>query len=649
MTEAFCNELGMSPGDAAVAASAVVRREHRGQADYGAGPPRADRGVDRDLAPPSPRLRAVSTSVLRPRRSHGPWLAPRGRPAPTSQSRGPRKVPLRRRPPAGLGRRLMAQLGAELERMSPTQRLIVDGRLYRSSPTTLGQLARECEVSREWVRLLEKRLRNSLEEAADQPARLLVSAIAEIVGPVTTDAELENQILSALDVDPRHPPTADHRPLGPAADHPGNLPMADQTSSATAAELTSSPLGADQTSSATAAELTSNAPAAELARRMIRTRLDYSCLDGICLSQEALGVTRRLRQAATTLADDAGLIDEEALLACLPGPEWLEHVPALVRRSGLHRVVGRLALRASNRARAKAALMSLGKPSTKAEIAAVAGLSPQRVGACLSSMASVARAGKLRWGLAEWVDHAYEGLAAEIALQINSDGGETSLLRLAEELPRRFEVSASSVRTYVSSPKFVLDDGRVRLRRPNEPFVFNRAGVRGCPATFALGPRRVGFFFVVDREVIRGSGRPLPIAAAAIIGLTVNTIMCFHGPAQTAVKVTWPDTSPAGPSLGSTRGLAATVGAKEGDLLSVVIDGNNATIAATATDPADHPPGWPLVARLTGIDERDGLHGLARALECSPGAARSVLRARGDALILEALPDGEGLSVLGPR
>ncbi len=293
--------------------------------------------------------------------------------------------------------------------------------------------------------------------------------------------------------------------------------------------------------------------------------------------------------------------------------------------------------------------MSLGKPSTKAEIAAVAGLSPQRVGACLSSMASVARAGKLRWGLAEWVDHAYEGLAAEIALQINSDGGETSLLRLAEELPRRFEVSASSVRTYVSSPKFVLDDGRVRLRRPNEPFVFNRAGVRGCPATFALGPRRVGFFFVVDREVIRGSGRPLPIAAAAIIGLTVNTIMCFHGPAQTAVKVTWPDTSPAGPSLGSTRGLAATVGAKEGDLLSVVIDGNNATIAATATDPADHPPGWPLVARLTGIDERDGLHGLARALECSPGAARSVLRARGDALILEALPDGEGLSVLGPR
>ena len=62
------------------------------------------------------------------------------------------------------------------------------------------------------------------------------------------------------------------------------------------------------------------------------------------------------------------------------------------------------------------------------------------------------------------------------------------------------------------------------------------------------------------------------------------------------------------------------------------------SVAATATDVSEYNAGWRLVARLTGIGESTGMDGLAAALQCTRGEVRATLRARGDNVVLDALP-----------
>ena len=75
----------------------------------------------------------------------------------------------------------------------------------------------------------------------------------------------------------------------------------------------------------------------------------------------------------------------------------------------------------------------------------------------------VARADRDRWGLVEWIDDKYEGIAAEIIQRIEEGGGATKLNRLLDELPRLFGVSKISVRAYVSTSQFVVRDGYVSV------------------------------------------------------------------------------------------------------------------------------------------------------------------------------------------
>lgn len=115
----------------------------------------------------------------------------------------------------------------------------------------------------------------------------------------------------------------------------------------------------------------------------------------------------------------------------------------------------------SGQARTRAALLSIGRASTKKEIAERSGLSLASVGSYLSALPDVVRADKTRWGLAEWVEDEYEGIPAEIIQRIVEDGGSTRLNRLLDELPRLFGVSEASVRSSISTPAFRLENGWV--------------------------------------------------------------------------------------------------------------------------------------------------------------------------------------------
>lgn len=470
---------------------------------------------------------------------------------------------------------------------SPVKQQVLESRIFADDRTTLERVAQTVGLSRERIRQLEQEIKATMKSQVGPMIHTISALLAERLAPVTPQEALEEQIRAVL---------------------------------------------------STAA--VPDAPDEDLAvaRRLVRDALAYSCVDGICLSSEAVKVVEGLRKAARELADDAGLVDEARLRAALPDESWQQHWDRLIDRSDLHRLGVNLALRDTAKAKAKAALLKIGKPATKEEIGELSGLAPDRIGAQMSLLPSIVRADKLRWGLAEWVDDEYEGIPAEIIQRINEDGGATRLERLLEELPRRFGVSESSVRAYCDAAMFVPENGRIRLRREHERYHYSNSDVQNAPGVFALGDGVVGLLYEVDREVTRGSGRQLSPAAGALLDLSVNERLRFDGPRGTSVTLTFPGTSFTGPSLGSTRGLAEAVNAKIGDMLTVILRRGEMTASAQATDLNEYDAGWTLVARLTGISENAGMDGLAAALRCSRGEVRASLRARRDTAVLEALP-----------
>ena len=371
--------------------------------------------------------------------------------------------------------------------------------------------------SREWIRKLEKKLKQSLNESVGASIGILADVVSEKIGAVTTDGELDRHIADLFSVNTHH------------------------------------------------------TPAVSLARQMLRAKLDYSCHDGTCISQQALTVIRGLKDAATAIADDVGLIDEAALLPHLPDPEWAEHLPVLSDRCGLHRVSGRLALRTTARARAKAALMAIGRSATKEEIATIAELDPARIGGHLSSIPSVARADKHRWGLRDWIDDVYEGIPAEIVQRIDEDGGSTRLNRLLDELPRLFGVSEMSVRAYVATPAFRVEHGWVSVAEEPD-FVVGKfrdvASGRDSSDdlywTFPMHERYLRGFSVV--------GVPPELAVALGCGFGRKSTVTVRSPqGSRAVSVNWRKTALTGPEIGRVTDSMNSLGAREGDLVQLVV------------------------------------------------------------------------------
>ena len=303
---------------------------------------------------------------------------------------------------------ILSRIAALQASISAAERLILDQRLLSPSPQTLEQLGEQLGVTRERVRQIQHRLTNKIDSKIGSQLRVIAVLARQQLGPVIAARDLDERIAELFaNRDDRH--------------------------------------------------------AEELAGRLLKDQLDYSCEKAICINGEAKCVVDDLRKAAHRLADDVGLIDETELQAKLPGEEWIQHWPTLFERCKLHRLTGRAALRDTAKARAKAALMRIGQPATREEIARLCGIDSSKIGSQLSGIPGVMRADKNRWGLTEWIDDEYEGVPAEIMQRIDEDGGATTLERLLDELPRMFGVSEGTVRVIVKTPQFVLQDGYVSV------------------------------------------------------------------------------------------------------------------------------------------------------------------------------------------
>lgn len=411
------------------------------------------------------------------------------------------------------------RLATMMASMSPTGLLILNRRLFANSPSTLEEVAQDVDVTRERVREIQVRVQEKVDKAVGPEMGALEIFVAERLGPVAAVAEFESVIAGVFD------------------------------------------------------DESSTVEVADLGRRILRSRLNYSCVDGICLNQTAMAVVAALTDTANELADDAGLIDEEGLRDHLPSDEWNDFFPQILKRCKFHRIGGRFALRDTGKARAKAALLDIGRPATREEIAEVSGLNPDRVDGQLSVIPTVARADKTRWGLAEWIDDVYEGIPAEIIQRINEDGGATSLYRLIDELPRLFGVSESSVRAYVGTLQFTLRDGYVSLadgssitlRDLND--VIDGRDINGSPY----------WTFVVENRYFAGYslvGFPPEIASELGCKPNGSTHALVDHPADCRdLSVIWRLSSATGASLGYLAEPLRRLGVNGGDRVRVVIKG----------------------------------------------------------------------------
>ena len=297
------------------------------------------------------------------------------------------------------------RLAVFLEATSESERTIIKHRLLQHPPNTLEEVGGRVGVTRERVRQVQARIESSVGDVLGRAVRITASTLK--FGHIVAVNEVERRIAALL-------------PTGPEF-------------------------------------------ANRLFRHVLIDEMGLTLVHGVYVDKRAREVVEDIRAQARRIADDVGLVNAQELIATLPGEEWRQFWPWLCERCEFHDLFGSCGTRDTRKARVKAALISVGRPTTREEIARMCGFDERKTSSLLSAIPSVVRADKDRWGLREWIDDEYDGIIDEIIQRIEEDGGATTTERLLTELPSKFGVSPMSVRAYMQTPKFVVRDGWISL------------------------------------------------------------------------------------------------------------------------------------------------------------------------------------------
>lgn len=402
-------------------------------------------------------------------------------------------------------------------KMSERELTILEEYLFAQTRTTLEKLGVRFGVSRERIRQIKTRIADNVERCVGPEVDTIAATLRRRAGPVVAESDLRMAVDRLFEGEPLRD------------------------------------------------------PAVGLTCRIVEAALGYDCVNGICAIGDARETLDGLRKRAVELADDVGLIDEEALRESLPDADWHRLFELLIERSGVVRIGHRLALRSTKKARAKAAILSIGRPATLDEIVTESGLPRANLGGLLSSIPGIARASKTKWGIEDWIEDEYEGIVAEIEQRIEEDGGATTLDRLVSELPEMFEVKESSVRALVATRQFVLRDGIVRLAQESEVTlrdvyeVVDGVTAEGWPY----------WSFRVHERYLKGyslAGVPPEIADALGCPRNDSIRAAVSRPSGCGrISVNWHLRSLSGASVGYISTPLSRLGVAEGDRVSLVV------------------------------------------------------------------------------
>ncbi len=416
--------------------------------------------------------------------------------------------------------RLVSEARKFLNSLKPTERQVVEHRLVRGD-ATLEAVGDRLGVTRERVRQLQVRLERRLNLEVGTVAGKIAAVMRPGLGPVCTPGEVD----AALS------------PLIP--------PLDEETR--------------------------------RLARHAVRRGLNYTRVRSLCMDEEGHRAFTSLKRKALELADDAGLISKSDLWPHVPPA--LHRVWPRLRRAYGFEVIGRYwALRATQRARVKAALLALGEPAPASNIAERACVSERQAAAVLASLPSVVKADMIRWGIKDWIEEPYDGIAAEIIKRIQRDGGSTDTAALERELPEKFGVKAESVRMYLRTERFTVGNGRVSLADAN------RVPLRPLDEVIS-GRTRTGapyWEFEVKSQHLKGysvTGFPAELADYARCKPDSGIRLRLTKPQGCSpLSIRWPLASTTGPSLGYIGAPLRQLEAREGDRARVVFQGDHSLV-----------------------------------------------------------------------
>ena len=417
----------------------------------------------------------------------------------------------------GLVAATLARLSRTLDAASDTECTVIEYRLLRTPPATLEAVGSQVGVTRERIRQVQARIERKIHAVLGRGLRVIAMTMKEPLGHMVSQSELEDRIEQLL---------------------PGGESLATR-----------------------------------ILRKALLNEMGFTLDNGLYLDERAMEQLEHIRASIRKFADDVGLVDEQQLVASLPSAEWKQWWPWVREHCGLHDLLGSLGIRDSGKARAKAALISIGHPATREEIARLCGFGENKTGSHLSVIPSVVKADKDRWGLKDWVDDEYEGIVGEIIQRIEEDGGATTTERLLEELPTKFGVAPASVRAYMQTPKFVIRNGWVSLA--------NTSSIQLRDLDDVIDGRDHGgapywTFTVEDRFFDGYSVAGVPPEFAKTLGCAPDAgerVRIDNLPDCLDLSIRWPLASTTGASLGYLAEPLKHLGLESGQRARVTIKG----------------------------------------------------------------------------
>ena len=356
-------------------------------------------------------------------------------------------------------------------------------------------------------------------------------------------------------------------------------------------------LPADEFDAAVVRCVPGDGPATRWVRKQVMDASGFRVDGGYAVQPHVYALREPFERACDHLTDEYGFIavDDMDVRSTLSEDGFRY----LASTAGLENLSGFWMRGSSIRNRTVAALASLGRPATSEEVGEVAGLQGNRsLPNFLSAEPFIVRATRNTWAFAEWVESAYTGIAEEIARRIERDGGETDVAALVTELPERFGVSETSVRTYLATSRFVVEDGQARLATSHRR---NWRSLHQLDRVTILSDGTPVLQVPVEERYLRGYSIKVPHAFAEHLGLSIDEskMVPVHEPAGMGdVSAIWRAHDTSGPELGRVRAHLTALDAEAGD--DLYIEAREDGLVFRTTPPATgglHNPDNTSVAR----------------------------------------------------
>lgn len=319
-----------------------------------------------------------------------------------------------------------------------------------------------------------------------------------------------------------------------------------------------------------------------------------------------VGFEEKVISTVTALADDYGPVPIKLLAAELDVEEPLlrDYLEAVSER---HRwKVSRTTLLtqiSTHGDRAVAILHLRNEPLTVEDIAQYTGGPSRSLANAIQADPRIRRISRGHYGLAEWGGNEYSGIADWISRRIEESGGAIAFTDLLSDAPA-LEVSESSIRAYVDSPEFNLEDGMVS--RSEDLNVTIEADPEETTDLYFVsdGWRSLQ---TVDSEHLRGSGRPLARWYGAVLDVPYRGSVELSTDGGLTVSVYLNRLQQV--SLGSLKSVLEAAGLEEGDRFWLIVDPKAKTLRVEKAEPR--------VEGLSGADELRNVVGLPPR-DCSP-------------------------------